>query len=424
MDVRFLPQIFPKFNFNNSNKYDNKSQNSTVLPSTLSGLKADTISFSGNPIKPAVITFKEVIADGYQKKIPLYQILGKKFILVLDSIATKLESYGVHFDLEYCEINPVKGLNSYMSKMRRSGEVLDKIRATMYMDDPYDMNILGNYILPELRGCGYEIRGLEKGAKKKSKNPVVDFDIRLGGITSKQTEVLEEPLRNLISGPQKSGYEDIQMRLIDTTASAKNQVPHELLILFGKNTAMAKHDESYYVFDIVRELSHMHIMDVPDDVVFKSPLNSAKSSFNLIRSQLNANISNPLFYNAKKLDYEHNPMGQIPVQLSEATAQSLETLIVCLREDTMKYYKLEMAKINSKEYLPTIKKLIRQSAAFNAREDKRILPEDVAAKKDELIANLKEHKREDLKTIADARVRLKETIAKYSEQKPTDTKSE
>ena len=90
----------------------------------------------------------------------------------------------------------------------------------------------------------------------------------------------------------------------------------------------------------------------------------------------------------------------------------------------MKYYKLEMAKINSKEYLPTIKKLIRQSAAFNAREDKRILPEDVAAKKDELIANLKEHKREDLKTIADARVRLKETIAKYSEQKPTDTKSE
>ena len=108
------------------------------------------------------------------------------------------------------------------------------------MDDPYDMNILANYILPELRGCGYEIRGLEQGTKKKGKSPIVDFDIRLEGITPKQTEVLEEPLRNLISGPQKSGYEDIQMRLIDTTASPSNQVPHELLILFWEKYGCCK----------------------------------------------------------------------------------------------------------------------------------------------------------------------------------------
>ncbi len=423
MQVRFLPQFNQNFNIKNNNN-NNKSHNSTVMPSTLTGLTADTVSFTATPIKPAVISFKEVIADGYSKKIPLYNILGKKFIITLDSIATKLESYGVHFDLEYCEINPVKGLKSYLSKFKRSGEVLDKIRATMYMDDPYDMNILANYILPELRGCGYEIRGLEQGTKKKGKSPIVDFDIRLEGITPKQTEVLEEPLRNLISGPQKSGYEDIQMRLIDTTASPSNQVPHELLILFGKNTAAAKHDESYYVFDIVRELSHMHIMEASEDNVFRSPLKSAKSSFSMIRYQLNANISKPLFYNAKKLDYEHNPAAQIPVQLSDTIAKSLETLMVCLREDTIKYYKAEIAKIDSKEYMPTIKKLIRHSEEFKARKSRHISPDDVAAKKEELIAALKEQRRDDLKTIAEARTRLGETIEKYGEKKPVEAKPE
>ena len=65
------------------------------------------------------------------------------------------------------------------------------------MDDPYDMNILANYILPELRGCGYEIRGLNKETRKKGKVQLLDFDIRLEGITPKQTGSIEEPLRNL-----------------------------------------------------------------------------------------------------------------------------------------------------------------------------------------------------------------------------------
>ena len=86
------------------------------------------------------------------------------------------------------------------------------------------------------------------------------------------------------------------------------------------------------------------------------------------------------------------PAAQIPVQLSDTIAKSLETLMVCLREDTIKYYKAEIAKIDSKEYMPTIKKLIRHSEEFKARKSRHISPDDVAAKKEETYCRFKRTK--------------------------------
>lgn len=85
---------------------------------------------------------------------------------------------------------------------------------------------------------------------------VPDLDIRLENV-SEQVTKLDPHLRYSISKPQKSGYEDIQMRFIRDFDKKKNPIQHELIILFGPHYSKAKHDESKYVYDALRKFDEL-----------------------------------------------------------------------------------------------------------------------------------------------------------------------
>lgn len=417
-EIKMSLTITPNFQIFN-NQQPKNSHNNIVMPSKLSVLKADTVSFGAKSkmLNEVSNTFKDIVMNDYENKIPSYQILSIKFMDTLESVANKLKDFGISFDRTYCEKNPVKGSGSYYSKFLRSGATpADQIRATFYMENPYDLGIINNQLLPELKIRGYELDMIPdemSGKRVKSRKP--DFDVRLADITEKDTEKLDKTLQKSISKPQKSGYEDIQMRLIDTLAPIRKRPAHELLILFGKNYAEAKHNESYYVYDITRALKNeLHIAQVQNPELH-SPAKRVQDNIKIISGQLNNFISKPLFINAKNLDFYKDPF-QLPVELGKSTCEALMGLVEGIRNKIPLHYKAEMTMVNSDEFKPELERLVKASPEFKARKDKNVYVIDIKNKKLELLKQLKEHKADDLKIIKDVQIRLAETIEKYGEK--------
>lgn len=409
-------------NFQNPIKYsakDSKNSSANVLPKYSYSLASDTVSFSGRQKAADQIsnTFKDVIIKTYESKLPDYKILSVKFMDTLEAVANKLKDYGVSFDRQYCEHAAVKKTDSFLSKFIRSGATpSDQIRATLYMDNPYDLKVFKEQLLPELKSRGYEIQLVPAemvGKRIKSKKP--DFDIRLADINPKSMEVFEGDLQKCLGKPQKSGYEDIQMRLIDTMSSGKNKPPHELLILFGKNYAAAKHNESYYVYDITRALKNtLHVAAVENPEIH-SPAKRVIDNINIISGQLNNFISKPLFINAKNLDFYKDGF-QLPVELSKANCEALNGLVEGIRNKIPLHYRDELKKVNSKDYEPEIINLFKKTAEYKERDEKIVYVDDIRRMKREINKQLKEHQKEDMEIIQAVQVRLAETIAKYGKK--------
>lgn len=424
-----IQSITPNLFINNRNSKVNNTNNyrHATMP-MLNTLAQDTVSFSGTAdkvsktVNKAVRTvakksspsrIEQTIADGYVAKMNKYRTLGLRFMdtmtVITDGFIRK--GYKVFFDRADCEAHMVKGKDSFVSKLKRSGESpMDRVRATLYVEDPYDLKFIGRELIPALEERGlriYMAPDKVQGRRVLSKKP--DFDIRLDHVDPETIKYLPEELRGCIGKPQKSGYEDIQMRLVDTLDGSKDVTPIELLIVFGKNYSKAKHDESYYVYDISRALrNEMHISKV-DASDPRSPEYRVKNNIGVIVDCLNTNISKPLFINGKSVDFYHEE-PTIPVDLNPSDCVKIRGLLNGIRDKIGIYYRAEGVKASSEREAV---KHIKATAEYKAREDKTITPEEIEAKKRELISKVYEHKKEDLEVICAVQARFEETAEKY-----------
>ncbi len=417
-------QITPNFQNYIKNNQNFTNKRNIYSPNYANNLVKDTVSFGSGKNKATEAatevvreTFRDLIKTTYESQLPSHRAMGDKFMDTIAAIADKFKEYGISFDREYCGPATVKGTDSYLLKFLRSGAVpADPIRSTMFNDNPYNLKVLNDLILPEFEKRGYVIQVIpDKMAGRKVLTRKPDFDVRLADLDEKAISALDEHLRPCIGGPQKSGYEDIQMRFIDIYANKKNQVPHELLILFGKNYANAKHDESYYVYDITRALKDaMHISKI-ENPPLHSPEKRVKDNIKIIAETLNSSISKLLFFNGKNMDF-HKDETQIPIEISKTTANVLTGLMEGIRNKTLLYYGAKVKQAKSMEYQSEIIRQIKLSSEYKEREDKTIYAADIEAKREEILNRIKAQKAEDLSIIRAARERLEETLEKFGEK--------
>lgn len=341
-------------NYFNLPKYTNNTSADKNICIKKYGLKmqaplvADTVSFKAAKFKDTM-------------RIPLSHQLEKKaniYLDILESIANKLNDKGVSINRAYCELNIIKSDDSCCKKIARSSstDIRDRLRATIFVRNITDMNLL-NDILKE-----FELRGLvlfeerlpiekmiAKGyvPKKNDKDFILvpDLDIRLAegqeGIVN-----LPENLRFCYGKPQKSGYEDIQLRLIDKYE--KNPVKHELIILTGEQYAIAKHREYENVYKITRKLDALNVTKYEDEN--NEFLKLIKRYITLIKQLCTTEISQKLFENAKNKDV-YNINNIIEIKITEKDIQTLKNYFIEMRKNIELYY------TNAKKEYPNERKL-------------------------------------------------------------------
>lgn len=330
MNLSITPkfQTFQRANQANQNK-SYQTNSSVSLPKYSHTLVKDTVSF-GN-ISRQLTT----VADHLQAQIAAdsgrLSRIATTYLDVLESVASGLKEKGFLFDRAYCELNPVKSPKSYTSKVVRSGQfkVPDTIRATLYCNNAYDLSVLNDGLLPEMQKRGYILSTTERSVKDLVKRGYVpdafegadlakeitvpDLDIRLENV-SEQVTKLAPHLRYSISKPQKSGYEDIQMRFIRNFDKKKNPIQHELIILFGPNYSKAKHEESNHVYNALRKFEELTMKFAPDTVGSHSQ--KANRYIELITQMFRGKVSEKLFLNAKNKDL-YDISDEIPIHFSE-----------------------------------------------------------------------------------------------------------
>lgn len=419
------PSLFVNNN-RNIKRENSVNNNYYATKPMLNTLAQDTVSFSGGADKVSKAVNKatkavrkktptrieQAIADGYEAQMPKYQTRGKRFLDTLTVITSELQKkgYNISLDIEDSKAHMVKGKGSFVSKLKRSGgPPMDIVRFTSYSEDVYNMKFVSDLISAfKARSWDiYMVPDKVSGRKVLSRKP--DFDVRLDHVEPGTIKYLPEHLKGCIGKPQKSGYEDVQMRLIDALDTSKDETPIELLIVFGKNYSKAKHNESYYVYDISRALKNeMHIskLDASDP---RSPEYRVKNNIGVIVDCLNTNISKPLFINGKSVDFYHEE-PTIPVDLNPSDCLKIRGLLNGIRDKIGIYYRAQGVKASSeKEAI----KHIKATADYKAREDKTITPEEIEAKRRELVAKVREHRDEDFEVIRFAQERFEETAKKY-----------
>lgn len=310
-------------------KETNQNANYTTL-TMAKPLTQDTVSFgAGNKMA-------QWVGHNAEKELPRLERLATTYLDVLESVANKLKDFGVTFNREYCEQHPVKSVAAQLSKITRSKslQLPDKVRATLYVQNPYDLSVLNDHILPELQKRGFIInkipgniddlirKGYIPDIKEVSGKDVMvpDLDIRLANIAD-QINKLSPEYRFCIGKPQKSGYEDIQMRLIRDYDPKSNPVQHELLILMGENYAYAKHLESKYVYNALRTFDELGIVKKGNEK--NENYQAVQRCINLIKRLMNAEISHKLFDNAKKLDLTKETDYKL-IKIAPETVEILE----------------------------------------------------------------------------------------------------
>lgn len=330
----------------------NVNNSAVIQPKYYHTLASDTISFSakerpGSGSKVSDHLEAQVAADyGRLSRI------ATTYLDVLESVAFHLKDHGFSFDRAYCEQNPVKSPQSYTSKVVRSGnfKVPDTIRATLYCNSLYDLDNL-NSLLLEMKKRGYVVADTEMSVKdlmKKGYKPtakeaadtsikktVPDLDIRLDDV-SEQVSKLEPKFKYSIGKPQKSGYEDIQIRFVREFDKKKNPVLHELIILFGPNYANAKHEESDRVYSNLRLFNELSMKF--EDNTIGSHSHKANRYIELIEQMFRGKVSQKLFLNAKNKDL-YEILDEIPITFSDVDTGMFENYFAGLNDRLTSCYK-------------------------------------------------------------------------------------
>lgn len=361
MNILAINNLKNSFQINKQEKKDNVfgiSRFGIKMPAPIS---QDTVSFKslekGAKLVDATakkvrrprssgITMVEIFEHIERKKEPKLIEASTVFLDILESIAIKLAPYGVSFDRDYCEKSPVKSIKSKMSKLfrQKSLDIRDGgVRSTLFSKNIYDLSVLNDLILPEMIARGFKLdkidvtmeEAAEKGyipttKNKKMKNyvSIYDLDIRLAG-ANKDKEKLDPKYRYCISKPQKSGYEDIQMRF------KKGGILYELIILCGPNYAKAKEFESHEIYSHLREFDEMNIFRNFKENNEHSILADRYST--MIKNMIRKEISQNLFENAKNKDI-YGIQEEISIGLNDSDKESLTKLFKLLHKEINEFY--------------------------------------------------------------------------------------
>lgn len=400
MNIQLLT---PKFNQNVQN-VQNTHYSNPVMPSKLTPLKADTVSFSGS----GGAKVYEFLQSQFIEENPRLQRIATTYLDILESVAFKLKDKGFSFDRAYCELSPVKSPESRTSKIVRSGnlKVPDTIRATLYCNDPYDLAKLNDELLPMMKQRGYvlantqmsvqdlmkrgyipndkELKLLERlktedfvddiekeQIQVKLMKTVPDLDIRLEDV-AEQLPKLDSSLRYSIGKPQKSGYEDIQMRFVRDFDKKKDRVQHELIILFGPNYSSAKHEESSRIYNYLRKLDELHV-DTKGETSNTSNAGKFQRYIDLVRQMFRGKVSQKLFLNGKNKDYADIP-EEIPIRFSGDDTT--------LYEGYFNGLKLRLANLHKEALKSTNLASVKRQLNKDYKEDKLIIDEVYKGLKD------------------------------------------
>ena len=407
----------------NKNNVFHNNRNINPVYSNLAPLKADTVSFgaSSNAIHDA-------IESDYEAQIPMLKEKGLKLMNTMSEVAEEVD--GCIYDTEYCEKSLNKDIDRYMKKFKDSGSVpMDKIRTTVFIKNLYDLSITEN-LLRSLEKRGYYVLPVpDKISGKKILSYKPDFDIRLDDISPAELKKLPQDLRECLSHRQKSGYGDIQMRIVDasnippkerTVKKLASLVPQEVILVFGRNTADAKTDESKYVYNITRALEKMHIIVNGQET---QSVRKIKNHIKTISSTLRANISKPLYRNAENLDtFPADEVELEKVSLDNDRCKIISGYMQELRALVPKYYSKEIQKVRSHDYDIELEKLIKASYEYKVRPNKRISDEEIEMKRVELLQQLNEYKKEDMETLKKQSKNLSATIEKYGPEGSSTSK--
>ncbi len=309
-------------------------------------IEKDTVSFKGT------VKFENFIEKTVANNNKNLSEIATIYMDVLESIATKLKDFGVSFDREYCEPNAIKSVPAVLSKMKRQKtfKILDRVRATLYCKNIYDLSILFYKILPELAKRGYIvaytemplqqaiIRGYTPNEDEIKNNEAMcpDVDIRLDRALL-QTDALPLGVIHFIGKPQMSGYEDIQIRLIKQGPKklqlSKNPF-HELIILTGPEYAKTKHEESKRIYSYTRQFKELHIFNHANS----ETLELIKRYTDLISKIFSTEISQKIYENAKNYDI-FGIKKRMPISLSTDDEKILTSYYDSIEKLTKEYYK-------------------------------------------------------------------------------------
>lgn len=380
--------ITPKFNvYNNNTQGIYQSKPNGISNTNLNPLAKDSVSFTSSA------KVKDFFVAQAEAEIPRMTRLSAVYFDVLESVATILNKKGFpfSFDRVYCEKSPVKAPDKQASKVIRSGnfKVPDKLRATLYCSNPYDLDAL-NALLAEMKIRGYILDKTEmsikdllkrgyKPTEKEVKNLdhkkiVPDLDIRLEDVSEEVTKLPKE-LRYSIGKPQKSGYEDWQMRFVrGYVENKKEPVSHELIVLFGPEYSKAKHFESKYIYGNLRQFGELHAN--LNDQTIGSHAQKASRYISLIEQMFRGKVSEKLFTNAKNKD------------LYDIT----DTVPIAFSEDDMKVFDGYFAGL--KDRIKSVYQIAKKEAA-NEAEKKQLLKDQRSDRN--LIENIQENLRESIR---------------------------
>ena len=329
------------------------------------------ISF-GQAMKTPIANF---VVKAAEKDMGRMQRIATTFLDVIESVAMKLKNKGVSFNREYNEGHAVKSPAKYPSKIIRSGsmEIRDRVRATLFCKNIYDLSILNDDILPEFKKRGYVLADigekcenlLKRGfipEESTSLNAIIkvpDIDIRLNK-SDLQIDKLDPQLHFAISKPQSSGYEDIQMRLVRDYDKRRYPVTLELIILMGENYANAKHIDSDMIYNFTRKFKELNIVKnhYPDEEVSK-----AKRYVELIKAMFETEATRKLYDNAKNKDM-YGIEEEIPIKFSPSSIKLFENYFIDLNRAIASFYrgKIDSCKKNELK----IKKLKAEQRADKA----------------------------------------------------------
>ncbi|MFI3300717.1 MAG: hypothetical protein R3Y28_04775 [Candidatus Gastranaerophilales bacterium] len=370
-----------KFKNNQQENNQVSSQNKLFgIPTMTKPLNKDTVSFTGKPD-----TIERFVEKSFEFGIPKLQKLAITYLDIVESIAMKLEKFGIIFDRAAQEPHSVKSATSSTSKLARSGEKpLDLIRTTLYSENPYDVQTLFSEILPEFEKRGYvlaekkvsvlkaeqkgykllsqEDLALPEHLKAKKMITVPDLDLRLD---PEKVDVTKIPAgySHALSKPQKSGYEDIQMRFVrEFDPSKKYPQEHELIILFGKNYDAAKHMESDNVYNAIRKFDELSLDT--SKAKFGSGEFRAQRYIDMINEFARGKFSQKLFLNGKNKDF-YQISNPIPIEFNAENQKVLDGYFTGLKSRVIKIYQEKLKAARS----TTRKKEIQT----NAKADKALI---------------------------------------------------
>ncbi len=145
---------------------------------------------------------------------------------------------------------------------------------------------------------------------KSLKKSIPDIDIRLDK-NRINMDGLPEEYKYFIGKPQKSGYEDIQLRFIrDVDKDNPKPVYHELLIQFGPTYNRNARKEHDMVYDHLRLFKELHIPlhePVMGEVTFKEhPEKGVEKFISDVEDMFRTKVSKTLINNGKNADFFGN----------------------------------------------------------------------------------------------------------------------